>query len=215
MANIQGTLMSPFPQITTAETTKPDLSLIKNPVAEDALSGIQEGNEAEDPTQETDAQALEETTDDLQEIDEETEISSEFAAQFKQHFGTEPEEALSLLNELQVFRQEVQLMQHWNASPAEYQERMESVRQFYQSLPEDDREQFNSPEGAIAIWNHLEKQQGKPSGKIKATTKSRQTKASTKPLFTSQQIVSMSDEEYYKNLPAITQAFREGRVADR
>jgi predicted RNase H-like nuclease (RuvC/YqgF family) len=207
--------MSPFPQSTTAETIKPDLSLIKSPVVEESHSGIQEGDEAENQTQETDAQEIEESVDSLQEVDEESEDTSEFAAQFKHYFGAEPEEALSLLNELQVFRQEVQLMQHWNASPAEYQQRMESVRQFYQSLPENDREQFNSPEGAIAIWNHLEKQQGKPSGKIKATTKSRQTKASTKPLFTSQQIVSMSDEEYYKNLPAITQAFREGRVADR
>lgn len=161
---------------------------------------------------ETEGDATEETTEETVE-----QLSPEFQQQFEQTFGIKPDEAVTLFNELQSFRDEQKLMRTWDVNAGEYDQRMERVREFYQTLPDDGKEQFNTVEGANAIWQHLvdtKKVTPTTQTKAKQTTGSRlKTQAAKKPETLSKSaILKMTDAEYQKNLPAITRAFSEGRV---
>lgn len=154
------------------------------------------------------------------ESEEETIEPSAFAAQFESTFGIKPDEAVDLVNSLQAFRDEQTLMRQWQVSPTEYDERMSQVREFYNTLPENGREKFNTVEGANAIWTHLQNigqakvptQSSKSSASI-PRSRSRQAKPA-KPAydFTAEEITKMPKDEYQRKLPLITKAFQTGRV---
>lgn len=164
-----------------------------------------------EPTDEPEVEA--EETESTQE-----EENSPFAAQFESTFGIKPNEAIELVNNLQAFRDEQTLMRHWQVDPTAYDERMQKVKEFYNTLPEDGREQFNTVEGATVIWEHLQK-----TGVVKApqetNSSSRRSRVSRQPQkpaydYTRADILSMSDAEYKKQLPKITEAYRNGRVKE-
>lgn len=175
------------------------------PATEEEPATEPEATEPEETEEETVVEEVEEVDDSL------------FSAQFEQTFGVKPQEAVELVNSLQAFRDEQTLMRNWGVSPTEYDQRMEEVRVFYNSLPEDGREQFNTVEGAVAIWEHLQKtgQAKKPQKKTTATN-NRVKRPSQAPTydFTRDQILKMSREEYQQKLPAIVRAFQSGRVAE-
>lgn len=158
-----------------------------------------------------------ETTEEAQE-EEETEEKelSPFAEQFKDMFGIEPDEAVSLVNSLASFRDEMTLMREWAVSPVEYDQRISAVKEFYQTLPEDQREQFNNPEGAKAIWQHLEKNQPAQKAKPKraASTFSKPQTAPKQEIIKRSEILAMDNATYKANYARITKAFAEGRVVD-
>lgn len=165
-----------------------------------------------DATPEVETEAEEPVAEETQED------SSPFAAQFESTFGIKPNEAVELVNNLQAFRDEQTLMRHWQVDPTAYDERMQKVKEFYNTLPVDGREQFNTVEGATVIWEHLQK-----TGVVKPpqetnsrTTKSRLARQPQKPAYdyTRADILSMSDAEYKKQLPRITEAYRNGRVKE-
>lgn len=156
----------------------------------------------EEPTEETD------------------EPSSEFGEQFKAVFGMDTTEAVSLVNELANFRDEVQLMRQWGVAASEYDSRIGQVKEFYNTLPENSREQFNNPQGAVAIWNHLA-QNGKVqspstsrSGRAKSSVRSSVSKPPAAEIIKRSDILSMDDNTYRANYARITKAFSEGRVID-
>lgn len=171
----------------------------------------------EDSAEATESQAV---SDETLEETEETEDSSddattnpEFVAQFKSVFGVEPEEAMQTVQELTAFRDEMNLMSEWNVTPSDYRARMSQVQEFYNGLPEESKADYNTPEGAKAIWNHISKQQPTTKSNTKRkSTGSRFSKKVEKPMFTKDQITRMSQDEYSKRLPEINLAFREGRV---
>jgi hypothetical protein len=149
--------------------------------------------------------------------EEETEVTP-FAAEFEANFGMKPDEAVTLVNSLVSLRDEMLLMQEWGVAPADYKSRMEQVRTFYQGLPEADREQFNTPEGAKVIWSHLEKTSPNASSVGKKTARGGNVRPSRqqapKDLIKRSDILAMDDKTYQANLPRITAAYREGRVLD-
>lgn len=175
-----------------------------------------------EPAPETEIESVEpELTEEVDEGEVEgegeLEVSEGFAAEFEQTFGIKPGEAVELINELQAFRDEQRLMRDWAVSPTEYDQRMAAVREFYSSLPEDGRQQFNNVDGAQAIWKHLvDSGKAKPSKTPTTTRTSRvsKTKATQpkKELLKKSDILKMSEEEYQRNLPKITKAFAEKRV---
>lgn len=181
-----------------------------------------QGNLAfEEETEAVLEEALEEEQEaPLEEQEEETsetdETSPDFSAQFKQEFGIEPQEAKALVDELVNFRHELQVMRTWQVDPVEYDNRMSQVKEFYNSLPEEGREQFNSPEGAIAIWNHLSANAPKQSKKTRSTARSVRPQASSVPAydFTRSQVNAMSYAELQKNWTAINQAYIKGRILE-
>jgi hypothetical protein len=163
---------------------------------------------------------LEEQQSVVEEPTEETdEPSSEFGEQFKAVFGMDTTEAVSLVNELANFRDEVQLMRQWGVAASEYDSRIGAVKEFYNTLPENSREQFNNPQGAVAIWNHLEKT-GKVapstsrSGRAKSSVRSSPTKPPAADLLKRSDILAMDDNTYRANYARISKAFQEGRVID-
>lgn len=155
-------------------------------------------------TEEVQDTETEETTDEQAEVLE----NPEFAAQFKQAFGIEPAEAIETINSLRAFQEEMSLMRNWGVSPSEYDSRISQVREFYQGLPDDKKPEFNSVQGAIAIWNHL--QQTNPTQKYTAKVKPGQTKvnkATPKEIVIKKSdVLKMSAEEYKRNLPVIQAA---------
>jgi hypothetical protein len=158
-----------------------------------------------------------EITQEEQEQQEPT--TNEFEVAFENYFGIKPDEALETVNQLVAFRDEMTLMRTWGVSPTEYDKRMEAIKGFYQTLPEEGREQFNSVEGALAIWDHLIKTgQAKPTTTNKTTPSSfSRTKPSTTPkldIIKKSEILRMDKATYQANLPRITKAFQEGRVVD-
>lgn len=160
----------------------------------------------------------EETEEAEDEVDESED--SPFSQQFEQAFGVKPNEARELVNSLQAFRDEQTLMRSWGVDPVAYDSRMEQVKAFYQTLPEEGREKFNTVEGAQAIWTHLQEtgrvQEQKPASK-RTTANSRVSKQKQAPAydFTRSEITRMPKSEYQQKLPAIVKAFQTGRVLDK
>jgi hypothetical protein len=184
------------------------------PVEEQADVNVQgQTNSGQEPVEEGEQPPSEAT-----EGDEGEPLAPEFAEAFKQYFGVEPTEALETVNQLVAFRDEMTLMRQWGVSPVEYDTRMGAVREFYNNLPEDGRDQFNTIEGAAAIWEHLQKQGQAPATTTKRTSSnkpaSRIKQASTpkQEFLKKSDILRMDAAKYRDNLPQITKAFREGRV---
>lgn len=182
------------------------------------MNNEQSVEEAEPETEvaTTEPPATEADTEETEETQEE--VNSPFASQFESTFGIKPNEAIDLVNNLQAFRDEQTLMRHWQVDPTAYDERMQKVKEFYNTLPEDGREQFNTVEGATVIWEHLQK-----TGAVKppqeTNSSSRRSRVSRQPQkpaydYTRADILSMSDAEYKKQLPKITEAYRNGRVKE-
>ena len=167
----------------------------------------------EQPESEEEANTEEET----EEIDD-TEPTN-FDLEFSKRFGVPPEEALETVNSLLAFRDEMTLMRNWGVSPADYDARMAAVKEFYKTLPEDKQPEFNSMEGAKAIWQHLEKTS--PAAKSTKSTASKiggsKKPASVQPkqnFIKKSEILKMDKDTYNSRLPEITKAFREGRVLE-
>lgn len=189
------------------DTPVPEVSatnLTKQALATDAAA------EAEElPTAQEEATTEDEAADD--------EEASPFAVEFEEAFGMKPTEAVELVQELQGFRQELSLMREWGVNPGEFDTRMQQVKEFYGTLPETEREQFNSVEGAKVIWQHLQKN----APQIQQTRTAR-TRNTTRPapaaakvdFIRKADILKMDEATYQANLPAITKAYREGRVLE-
>lgn len=187
---------------------------VQNNAPQDPLPAEEtdEGNAvpAEDQSQE------EETEESETEVEEPT----EFGTQFKETFGIEPAEAVELVNSLTAFRDEQTLMRQWQTTPSDYDSRMKAVREFYNTLPEDGRDQFNNVQGAAAIWEHLQTLAPKATADATSptTAKGRSSKSKTKQTkkpafdFTKTQILTMPKDEYHRKLPAISRAYQTGRV---
>lgn len=179
--------------------------------AEEAPVVVEPDLAEEQPTEQEPAEETEE---------EQVEPSAEFGEQFKAVFGMDTSEAVSLVNELANFRDEVHLMREWGVAAHEYDTRIGAVKEFYNTLPEDGREQFNNPQGAVAIWNHLEKT-GKVvspstprSGRAKSSVRSSVSKPPAAEMLKRSDILKMDDKTYQENYARISKAFQEGRVID-
>lgn len=164
---------------------------------------------------ETEPGESEESTNEVEETEEE--FSPEFSDQFKEAFGVDVNEAREVIDDLQNFKSEMILMREWSVTPYEYDSRMVKVKEFFNSLPEDGREKFNSPEGAKAIWNHISKNN---ESKVKTPKRKRgtlgksQTTANSPELIKRSHILKMSDSDYQANYRKISKAFAENRVIE-
>lgn len=161
---------------------------------------------------------LEEDASEAAPTEEEVDLSA-FDQEFSKRFGVNPEEAVETINSLLAFRDEMTLMRGWGVSPTEYDARMSQVREFYKTLPEDKQPEFNSMEGAKAIWQHLEKTiqptRKRNSTASKTTGSSKSTPNIPKPnILRKSEILKMDKQTYAARLPEITKAYREGRVVE-
>lgn len=190
-----------------------------NPIPGKVLSrseimGIEESDELSDDIEQAETTQEPELQDEaLEETEEETTELSDFATQFEENFGVPLDEAKETIAQIQNFRDEMVLMGKWNVTPSEYASRIGQVKEFYQTLPEEQREKFNTVEGAEVIWNHLQKNQPKAATKKTSSPgSSKSVKRTAKPTYTSAQIAKMPPAEYNAKKSDIMAAFREGRV---
>lgn len=211
---------SPSPQ--ASEDLAKALSAFDTPAFEGQATNVLKTNAqaqaAAELPEEPEEEVVESESEETEEEDESEE--SPFAVEFEQEFGMKPTEAIALVQELQGFRQELSLMREWQVQPTEYDARMAQVKEFYSKLPEGEREKFNSPEGAKAIWNHLSKTSEATAPKTSRRSSTRsvrsqpQLQAPKQELIKRSDILKMDEQTYMQQLPAITKAFREGRVVD-
>ena len=183
-------------------------------ITQERIRQLQEEQPLDEASESPETQAVQEE----QTVSEESEeVSPEFSLAFESYFGMKPSEAREVVNQLVVLRDEYTLMNTWGVAPVEYKQRIEQVKAFYDTLPDEGKEQFNSVDGAITIWEHL---QNTATGTApRSTTRPSAVKTKSKPqskpnVIRKADILRMSNEEYTKNLPMITKAFREGRVVE-
>lgn len=176
-------------------------------VDSEELTPVEEENEG---TEEAEEETGEEETEELE--------PTAFNKEFEKQFGLPVDQARETINELLAFKDEMTLVRAWDVSFSEYNQRLAQVREFYQTLPEDKQPEFNTIEGAKAIWEHLSKNQ--PQSKRQPTvsksggSKNKTAKSTQKPFINKSDILRMPPEEYNRKLPEISRAWREGRVRE-
>jgi len=200
-------------------STRPDLLRLNLPNQPQLQEQEQPAQlEQLEPPEQPEQPVLAEEPQEQANAQEEEQPTSAFVAEFEKFFGVKPDEAVETVNQLLAFRDEMRLMRAWGVSPAEYDKRMEVVRSFYNKLPEEGKDQYNSVEGAIAIWDFLTKTGQAKTSSSKSTPQAvSRIKQATLPqpeLIKKSDILRMDERTYKANLPKITQAFREGRVID-
>lgn len=220
MSILEGKLHAPTPlQATAPVNGQPRQAPPVEAPAEADDSQLEASLAALEPAIEDQEQEPLEANEPEEETEESGDYSRAFAEEFKANFGLEVEEAVSLVGDLQNFRAEMGLMREWGVSPTEYDSRMQQVLSFYSNLPEDSRAQFNSVEGAKAIWNHLAQQQPTTKSTAKSSAKSRGSfnKPPTQKakVWTESEILAMDDTTYRANYGEITRAYMEGRVVEK
>lgn len=215
---VQGVVSRPL------DPTKQRQEITEEAPNTDALEEISNENEGDESAEDlqleleksTTESEEEETTESESEDDEE--VSAEFNTQFKEAFGMDVNEAKELVSDLQNFRAENALMRDWGVSPTEYDSRITRVREFYNGLPEDGREKFNSPDGAKAIWNHISKNDSSTNAKApkraRGTLGKSKSRAKQPELIKRSDILRMSDADYRVNYSRISRAYAENRVVD-
>ena len=212
------------PNIPSDKIIVEDGEATEAPESTDELElSLEETEEVEDSDSEEVQRRLSEENESEEEEeteDEDEELSPEFNAQFQDAFGINVDEARDLIGELQNFKSEMILMRDWGVNPIEFDTRINKVREFYNGLPEDGREKFNSPEGAKAIWNHISKNDSnttkkKAPNRNKGTLGKSPSSRGKKPeLIKRSDILKMNDDDYQKNYRRITKAFAENRIIE-
>ena len=198
---LTGTVRRSIPSGMQLETETSDVSLETEPVEEDLVESTEEVLEDQETT-------------DTQDTEEE-DYSQAFATDFKRVFGVEVDEAKALVDDLTAFRQEMALMKHWQVTPTEMNSRINQVKEYFGTLPENQRAEFDSVEGAIAIWDFLQKQNSSQPQSVKRRPRGTvsQPKPQTKTVvYKESDIRKMSREEYARNYQEITKAYLENRV---
>lgn len=154
-------------------------------------------------------------TEEVETEEVETEDSG-FELEFESKFGVKTNEAVEILNSLSAFRDEMTLMRQWSINPSEYDARMGQVKEFYSTLPADKQTEFNTLDGAKAIWEHLQKNNTQVNRKstVSKVGGTKKTQASNTPVITKSEILKMDKATYASRLPEISKAWREGRVVE-
>lgn len=185
--------------------------------ARSALTPVAPGTDEDEATENEEASEAPETGDTAGADTEEQLEPTEFASQFKQTFGVEPAEAIEMVNGLQSFREEMQLMRSWGVTPAEYDSRISQVRELYNTLPDEGKQEFNSIEGANAIWEFISKQKGAPTATKAARASASKTKTQPKAgaqVYKRSYFNSLTPTEYSRQLPLMQKAFLDGRIIE-
>ena len=216
-SSVETSLQSAIDAFKTAPVTGVATNLLKTnmaqSLAEEQANAPTVDSEVEQAVAHAEESEQEETTTEPEEP------SSAFGEQFESTFGMKPDEAVALVNELASFRDEMNLMRSWGVNATEYDSRIAAVREFYNTLPEDSREQFNTPEGAKAIYSHLES-----TGKVASPNTSKRNRANTSvrqgakapavEFIKRSEILAMNDQQAKANYARISKAYQEGRVIE-
>lgn len=146
-----------------------------------------------------------------------------FKQDFNKAFGIDLHEAVELVQSLhsdKVARaaneQKYELSAHWEVPVAQVEERLAVVAKLWQKLPTDKRQQFDNPQGAIALWSRHEQAQAKRGTGFKASSAKTGNpnggRTRTAYDFTEQQINQMDEATYSSNATAIALAYANKRV---
>lgn len=156
-------------------------------------------------------------SEDSEPKDDDSDFDGKFQAHFEKTFGLKPDEAVALVQELVAEREERKVQGQLNELRAIWggiddeslYQRLETVREVYNSLTPENQMKFNSPKGAATIWKRLEMQ-----GKTPKTLQRSKSQSSVKPTFmyTQQQIDAMPASEYRKQADKIAAAYANGLV---
>lgn len=159
----------------------------------------------------------------------------QFNQQFKQYAGYDFKEATTAINELRTWKQtqaireqEQKLQQVWEVPDNEFQYRLNTVRDEWNRLPEQERQAilyrtgYDEMGAASILWKQIESREpAQPEYQVqqpetpqldKSTVAPNGRPANTRFKFSQQQINSMSNDEYNQYADAIAQAYANGQV---
>ena len=136
------------------DTTETDAQVEPELSEEAELLKLLEGDEETDESDSEEPETPENDKDD------------DFEAKFEQHFektfGMKPEDAVMLVQELvqervdrEVRGQLTELKTAWGTDDNETQQRLEAVREVYNTLSPENQAKFNNVKGAQVIWNKI------------------------------------------------------------
>lgn len=191
------------------DTTDTDAQVEPELSEEDELLKLLDSDEETDESDSEEPETPEDDKDD------------DFEAKFEQHFektfGMKPEDAVMLVQELvqervdrEVRGQLTELKTVWGTDDNETQQRLEAVREVYNTLSPENQVKFNNVKGAQVIWNKIA-----ASGKAPKVLKGKSatpTKSQPKAMFTQKQIDAMPIAEYEQNAQRIAYAYANGLV---
>lgn len=167
----------------------------------------------EDNDEGADSETEEPETEDKEDDDFEV----KFEQHFEKTFGMKPEDAVALVQELvqervdrEVRGQLMELKQAWGTDDNETQQRLEAVREVYNSLSPENQAKFNNVKGAQVIWTRIQASGKAP--KVLRGKSSTPSKSKPQAMYTQKQIDAMSIKEYEQNAQRIAYAYANGLV---
>lgn len=141
-----------------------------------------------------------------------------FSQQFQKYTGVDFKSAVNLMQEMQQFKaqqvvqqQESQLQQVWGVQGEEYTQRINAVRERFAKYPKDLQAKLDNVEGAQLIWAKLQQEQALGKS-VPSLDRGAPAPRQTKYMYTEQQILKMSNDEYAKNAQRIAYAWQNGLV---
>lgn len=194
---------------------------------EAALQALLDEHEATSSSDEAAATAETQTSETSDEPNFDAPEMKAFADQFKQYTGIDLKKAFDTYNQmaqqLETIRQQQQevefqqavtnLKSEWGVNDAEFNSRIQAVLEYSNKLPEDLRQQFDSPNGIKMLWKQISK-----GGGVQPTTKTVpvQSGGGEKTYRKSElhQIMATNPGLYNKMQAEIQAAFESGRVID-
>lgn len=154
----------------------------------------------------------------------EVEVSDQeriFKEMFEKTFGMAPEDLKSQLDEtrqekarLEAERQLTQLQQEWDVDEVTLSDRLALINERLSKLPEAARQALDNYDGINLIWNAIRAESPQVAELPRYEKNSVASGANAqRPMFTKQQLASMSPEEYRKNNDAILHAYAHNLIA--
>lgn len=153
----------------------------------------------------------------------EVEISDQeriFKEMFEKTFGMAPEDLKSQLDatreekaRLEAERQLTQLQQEWDVDEVTLSERLALINERLGKLPEAARQALDNYDGINLIWNAIRAESPQSESLPRYEKNSVASGANAqRPMFTKQQLASMSPEEYRRNNDAILYAYQNNLI---
>lgn len=145
----------------------------------------------------------------------------QFSNDFRKFTGIDLQNAVQLVGQLQAWQvqqqvkqQESELQQSWGVQGDEFKQRLEAVRTRFKSLPKDLQYRLDNPMGAQLIWAKLQQEEQAKQKQVPRFDRTgvQGSVGTPKHMYTQQQILNMSNDDYEKQASRIAYAYKNGLV---
>lgn len=145
--------------------------------------------------------------------------SPEFVKQLQEMYGISPDDLKAgieyikqdmQVRQVQLIHNEMQKL--WGINQTEFIQRMGLIEQEFNSLPENERAQFDSAQGAFALWDRIQRNQRAVGSYAGGSGTVPAGNPQVPYDYEESQIMAMSPEQRAREDKKILQAYAQGRV---